>query len=280
MTDRQKITLMDIQRKKTEKQPIPMLTAYDYPSARLLDEAGVDIILVGDSLAMTVMGYANTLSVTMDEMVHHCRMVARGSKRAFLIGDMPFMSYQSSIRDAIVNAGRLIKEGGMEAVKLEGGLKMSGTITALVDSGICVMGHIGLTPQAVTQLSGYHVQGRTAETARQLIDDAMALQESGCFAIVLEAIPAAVAKIITEKLSVPTIGIGAGRYCDGQVLVFHDLLGFYQQPLAKHVKQYANLNKTISEAVIRYCREVEQKKFPADQHSFKIDSNEIKKISR
>jgi len=280
MADRQKMTLLDLQGKKRNQQPITMLTAYDYPSARLLDQAGIDIILVGDSLGMTVMGYANTLSVTMENMIHHCRMVARGSENALLVGDMPFMSYQSSIRDAIINAGRLIKEGGMDAVKLEGGLKMDHVIEAIIDSGICVMGHIGLLPQSVTKLSGYRVQGTTAETAQRLIDDAVALQNAGCFAIVLETIPAAVAEIITDKLSVPTIGIGAGRHCDGQVLVFHDLLGFYQQPLAKHVKQYANLNKTISKAVSQYCREVTQKKFPADIHSFKIDSRELKKINR
>jgi 3-methyl-2-oxobutanoate hydroxymethyltransferase len=280
MADKQKITLPDIQGKKIKHQPITMLTAYDYPSARLLDQAGVDIILVGDSLAMTVMGYANTLSVTMDEMIHHCRMVARGSEQAFRVGDMPFMSYQSSIRDAINNAGRFLKEGGMEAVKLEGGQKMSGIIKAIVDSGICVMGHIGLTPQSVTRLGGYRLQGKTAAAAEQLIDDALALQDVGCFAIVLETIPAAVAKIITEKVSVPTIGIGAGRHCDGQVLVFHDLLGFYQHPLPKHVKQYADLNKTISEAVIHYCRDVGQRKFPAAKHGFKIDGKELQKIKR
>jgi 3-methyl-2-oxobutanoate hydroxymethyltransferase len=280
MIDKKKITLLDIQQKKIKRQPITMLTAYDYPSARLLDQAGIDMILVGDSLAMTVMGYANTLSVTMDEMIHHCKMVARGSEHAFLVGDMPFLSYQTSCHDAISNAGRFLKEGGMEAVKLEGGQSMTGVVRAIVDSGICVIGHIGLTPQSVTKLSGYRVQGKTAAAAQQLIDDALALQEAGCFALVLETIPAALAELITEKLSIPTIGIGAGKHCDGQVLVFHDLLGFYQHPVGKFVKQYANLNKTISEAVIHYCKDVEQRKFPADKHGFKIDGKELKKINR
>ena len=278
MIDNQKITVPDIKGKKVNQQPITMLTAYDYPSARLIDNAGIDIILVGDSLAMTVMGYSTTVSVTMDEMIHHCKMVARGTEQAFLIGDMPFMSYQTGRSDAIRNAGRFLKEGGMEAVKLEGGEVIVDLVKAIVDIGVSVMGHIGLTPQSVTQLGGYRAQGKTADSAKRLIADALKLQEAGCFSIVLEAIPAAVAEIITGKLSIPTIGIGAGNKCDGQVLVYHDLLGLYQESTPKFVKQYANLNKTITDAVKHYCRDVEQRKFPSDEHSFKISSKELKKL--
>ena len=278
MVNDQKITIPDIKGKKLDQQPITMLTAYDYPSARLLDNAGVDIILVGDSLAMTVMGYPTTVSVTMDEMIHHCKMVSRGTDRAFLIGDMPFMSYQTGRRDAIRNAGRFLKEGGMEAVKLEGGEVVIDLVGAIVDSGIAVMGHIGLTPQSVTQLGGYRVQGKTAESAQRLIADAIKLQDAGCFAIVLEAIPAPLAEIITADISIPTIGIGAGNQCDGQVLVYHDLLGLYHEPTPRFVKEYANLNKSITDAVKNYCRDVQQRKFPSDEHSFKMSSKELQKL--
>ena len=279
MTNKEKVSLNDIKEKKGKRQPITMLTAYDYPSARLVDKAGMDIILVGDSLAMTVMGHTNTLAVTMDEIIHHCKMVARGANHAFLVGDMPFMSYQSGARDAILNAGRLLKEGGMEAVKLEGGGKMTDIVRAISDCGISVMGHIGLTPQSVVKLSGYRVQGKSAESAKQLIDDAMALQEAGCFAIVLESIPDAVAEIITMKLSIPTIGIGAGKHCDGQVLVFHDLIGFYQGPVPKFVKKYTDLNRIISTAVQKYCEEVQTGKFPGRIHSFKMSKSELNKLN-
>ncbi len=278
MINNQKITIPGIKGKKVNQQPITMLTAYDYPSAQLVDKAGVDIILVGDSLAMTVMGYPTTVSVTMDEMIHHCKMVARGTEHAFLIGDMPFMSYQTSRTDAIRNAGRFLKEGGMEAVKLEGGEVVIDAVRAIVDSGISVMGHIGLTPQSVTQLGGYRVQGKTADSAQRLIEDAIKLQDAGCFAIVLEAIPASVAEIITANSSIPTIGIGAGNKCDGQVLVFHDLLGQYQHPTPKFVKQYANLNKSITDAVKQYCRDVQQRKFPSAEHSFKMSNKELQKL--
>ncbi len=280
MINKEKITIPYIEEKKINHQPITMLTAYDYPSARLVDDAGIDIILVGDSLAMTVMGYSNTLSVTMDEMIHHCKMVARGTRRAFLIGDMPFMSYLTGRTDAIRNAGRFLKEGGMEAVKLEGGKFITDLVRTIVDSGISVMGHIGLTPQSVAKLGGYRVQGKTVDAAQQLIDDAMALQEAGCFSIVLETISAPVAEIITAELSIPTIGIGAGKNCDGQVLVYHDLLGLYHSPVPKFVKQYANLNKTITDAVKQYCDDVQQKKFPSDEHEYKMSDLELQKIKK
>ncbi len=280
MANSQKITIPYIKQKKLNQKPITMLTAYDFPSARLVDMAGVDIILVGDSLAMTVMGHPTTLAVTMEEMIHHSKMVSRGTERALLIGDMPFMSYQAGIKEAIKNAGRFLKEGGMEGVKLEGGRVVCETIRAIVDCEIPVMGHIGLTPQSVTKLGGYRVQGKTALSAQQLIADAIALQEAGCFAIVLEAVPASVAEIISSEISIPTIGIGAGKNCDGQVLVFHDLLGFYHLDTPKFVKQYANLNKTISEAVNRYCIDVEQRKFPTEKHSFKMVAKEIQKLKK
>jgi len=280
MANTQKITIPYVKQKKLDQQPITMLTAYDFPSARLVDKAGVDIILVGDSLAMTVMGHPNTLAVTMDEMIHHSKMVARGAERALLIGDMPFMSFQAGVTEAIKNAGRFLKEGGMEGVKLEGGRVVLEKIRAIVDCEIPVMGHIGLTPQSVTKLGGYRVQGKTALTAQQLIADAIALQEAGCFAIVLEAVPVSVAEIISSEISIPTIGIGAGKHCDGQVLVFHDLLGYYHLHTPKFVKQYANLNKIISEAVSRYCKDVEQKKFPTEKQSFKMLEKEMKKLKK
>ena len=280
MLNTEKITIPYIKGKKEQHQPITMLTAYDYPSAQLVDQAEIDIILVGDSLAMTVMGYPNTISVTMDEMIHHCKMVARGTKHAFLIGDMPFMSYQTGPSDAIRNAGRFLKEGGMEAVKLEGGQAVTEVVKAIVGSGISVMGHIGLTPQSVSKLGGYLVQGKTADEAQRLIADALALQDAGCFAIVLEAIPAPLAEIITAKLVIPTIGIGAGKNCDGQVLVYHDLLGLYPHPTPKFVKQYANLNKTITDAVKHYSKDVQQRIFPAETHEFKMSRQELQKMKK
>jgi 3-methyl-2-oxobutanoate hydroxymethyltransferase len=275
-----KITIPEIKEKKVQQNIITMLTAYDYPSARLVEEAGIDIILVGDSLAMTVMGDDNTLKVTMDEMIHHCKMVSPASKRALLIGDMPFLSYQTSHSDAIRNAGRFLKEGGMDAVKLEGGSAVVPAVKAIIDSGISVMGHIGLTPQLVTKFGGYKVQGKSAESARQLIADAYALEEAGCFAVVLEAIPGSVAEIITRNLSIPTIGIGAGKHCDGQVLVFHDLLGMYHQTTPKFVKQYVNLNQIIIKALQRYKSDVENRRFPENKHSFKMNDKELRRLKK
>lgn len=270
-----KVSILDLQQKKADGQKITMLTAYDYPGATLVDEAGVDLILVGDSLAMTVLGHPNTVSVTMDEMLHHCKAVARGAKRSFLIGDMPFMSYQVSREEAIRNAGRFIKEAGMDAIKLEGGAEVVETVWAIVQAGIPVMGHLGLTPQTATKLGGFKVQGKTAAAANRLREDALALQAAGCFAIVLEAVPAPVAESISRELEVPTIGIGAGPGCDGQVLVFHDLLGLFDRFVPKFVKQYAHLRQPMLDAFRAYKEEVEAGTFPAEAHSFKIDEAEL-----
>ena len=269
-----KTTVTDLVERKRNRQRIVMLTAYDYPGARMADEAGVDMILVGDSLAMTVLGHPNTISLTMDEMLHHCRAVARGANHAFLVGDMPFMSYQADRIEAVRNAGRLLKEGGMDAVKLEGGKVIAPTIRAITEAGILVVGHIGLTPQSATKLGGFKVQGKTAEVAVQLLEDALALQEAGCFCIVLEAIPAELAKTITERLAVPTIGIGAGKYCDGQVLVYHDLLGLFDQFVPKFVKQYAVMRQPIIQAIQQYCEEVREGKFPEASHSYSMREEE------
>lgn len=275
MTTSLKVSILDLQQKKAESQPITMLTAYDYPGALLVDEAGIDLILVGDSLAMTVLGHPNTVSVTMDEMLHHCKAVARGAKRAFLIGDMPFMSYQVERSEAVRNAGRFLKEGSMDAIKLEGGREIAETIQAIAAAGIPVMGHLGLTPQTATKLGGFKVQGKTAAAAQRLLEDALILQEAGCFAVVLEAVPAAVAQTVSQELTIPTIGIGAGPDCDGQVLVFHDLLGLFDRFTPKFVKRYADLRQPILEALQAYRREVEAREFPDAAHSFNINEAEL-----
>ncbi len=264
----QKVLISDLQQKKNKKHPITMLTAYDYPSAILVDEAGLDIILVGDSVAMTVLGYPDTVSITVDEMVHHCKAVARGAKRAFLIGDMPFLSYQIDAKEAIRNAGRFIKEARMDAVKLEGGREVLESVRAIIDAGIPAMGHLGLTPQTATKLGGYKVQGKTEKSAKRMLEDAVALQQAGCFALVLEAVPSKLAEAITAELNIPTIGIGAGPACDGQVLVFHDILGLFDQFTPKFVKQYANLREPVLNAIRTYRQEVESGAFPTDSHSF------------
>ena len=278
MSLEQKVSILDLRKKRHSGMPITMLTAYDYPGAILVDEAGIDVILVGDSLAMTVLGHPNTVSVTMDEMIHHCKAVARGAKRAFLIGDMPYLSYHISIEEAIRNAGRFVKEANMDAIKLEGGRDVIRTVAAIRNAGIPVMGHIGLTPQTAAKSGGYKVRGKTADHAKHLLEDALSLEEAGCFAIVLEAVPAAVAEQITEKLSVPTIGIGAGAGTDGQVLVFHDILGLFDQFVPKFVKQYANLRQQIIDAIKLYSEEVRSGQFPDAQHSFKIDKSELEKF--
>ncbi len=270
-----KISILDLQKKKETGQPISMLTAYDYPGAKMVDEAGVDIILVGDSLAMTVLGHPNTVSVTMDEMLHHCRAVARGTQRAFLVGDMPFMSYQIDRAEAVRNAGRFLKEAGMEAVKLEGGEEVLDTVYAITRAGIPVMGHLGLTPQTAIKLGGFKVQAKTAETAQRLQEDALALQAAGCFALVLEAVPAPVAAQVSRRLNIPTIGIGAGPGCNGQVLVFHDVLGLFDEFVPKFVKQYANLRQPIIDAFKAYIADVEAGAFPSADHSFKINEEEL-----
>lgn len=276
--ERKKITPVDVQAMKREGRKITMLTAYDYPMALLEDRAGIDIILVGDSLAMTVLGYENTLPVTMDEMIHHTKAVARGAKHALILGDMPFMSYNASEREAIINAGRFMKEGGADAVKLEGGVTVKETVRAIVRAGIPVMGHIGLTPQTISMLGGFKVQGKDAKGAQKIIDDALELEDAGAFAVLLEAVPAPIAKRVTERLRVPTIGIGAGVHCDGQVLVVHDMLGLFDRFTPKFAKRYVNLSEPILQAFESYIDEVRKGAFPTDQHSFHIDEKELSKI--
>ena len=276
--EHKKMTPVDIQTMKREGKKITMLTAYDYPMALLEDRARIEIILVGDSLGMTVLGYENTLPVTMDEMIHHTKAVTRGAKYALIIGDMPFMSYNTSERDAILNAGRFMKEGGADAVKLEGGVSVKEIVRAIVRAGIPVMGHIGLTPQTISMLGGFKVQGKDAQAAQKIIDDALLLEDAGAFSILLEAIPAPIAKRISERLKVPTIGIGAGVHCDGQVLVVHDLLGLFDRFLPKFAKRYVNLSELMLQAFESYREEVSQGIFPTDQHSFHIDEEELSKV--
>lgn len=275
----QKITILDLQQKKEQRQKIVMMTAYDYPSAALVDQAGIDIILVGDSLGMVMLGYDNTISVTMADMLHHCKAVARAARQAFLVGDMPFGSYEVSSGEAVRNAVRLLQEGAMNAVKLEGGQEMSATIKAIIAAGIPVMGHIGLTPQSLSKLGGYRVQGKTAEGAYELLQDALFLQDAGCFAVVLEAIPAPLAALITARLSIPTIGIGAGRECDGQVLVYHDLLGLFEGRRPRFVKQYADAGKIIHAALTAYRDDVQTGRFPEEQHTYEMPPGEIEKLN-
>lgn len=254
-----------------------MLTAYDYPSAKLVEEAGVDTILVGDSLGMVVLGYDSTVPVTMEEMLHHTKAVRRGAPQTFVIADMPFLSYTSS-ELALLNAGRLIKEGGADAVKLEGGTHVSPIVQALTGAGIPVVGHIGLTPQTAGQMGGFKVQGRDLESARQLIHDAKAIEEAGAFIIVIEAVPRQVAERITTSLKIPTIGIGAGLDCDGQVLVYHDILGLFERFKPKFVKQYAQLGQEVVRAVQSFHKEVKECKFPAEEHTFGLSDAVIQKL--
>ncbi|MBI3172262.1 MAG: 3-methyl-2-oxobutanoate hydroxymethyltransferase [Chloroflexi bacterium] len=271
---RKKVTTLTFRQKKERGEPISMLTAYDYPTALAMDQAGVDSILVGDSLAMVVLGYENTLPVTMDEMLHHARAVARGAKSALLVGDMPFMSYQVSVEDAVRNAGRFLKEAGMDAVKLEGGHERADAVRAITSAGIPVMGHIGLTPQSIHQLGGFRAQGKTARAAKRLLEDALILEEAGCFSLVLESVPARLARLISERLSIPTIGIGAGAGCDGQVLVAHDLLGLFDRFTPKFVKQYANLNGEMTRAFNEYIADVQSRAFPAAEHTVEMVDEE------
>lgn len=264
-----KITVPHILKMKQRGERITCLTAYDYSFARILDEAGIEMLLVGDSLGCVVQGGANTLAVTMDEMIYHTRLVARGRKRALVIGDMPFMSYQTGKDEALRNAGRFFKEAGAEAIKLEGGVAVQDSIRAIVDAGMPVMGHIGLTPQSVHQFGGYKVQGRESERRDALLRDAIAVQQAGAFAVVLEGIPQDLAGEITERLTIPTIGIGAGMQCDGQVLVIHDMLGLFDDFVPKFVKRYADVKQTMLGAVKEFVGEVKERKFPAAEHSFK-----------
>lgn len=260
------------------KQKFSMLTSYDYPTARMVDEAGIDIILVGDSLGNAVLGYENTLSVTMDDMIHHTKAVARAVKRAMVVGDMPFLSYHISNTEAVRNAGRFIQEGGAQTVKIEGGVERVDTIKAILDAQIPVMGHIGLTPQSVHKFGGFKVQGKDLETANKLIADAKALEKAGVFSIVLELVPTQLAKKITEEISVPTIGIGAGHYCDGQVLVVNDLLGIYGGFTPKFAKKYANLQPLIMEALQQYKKEVEDGSFPGEEHGFGMSDEVLDRL--
>lgn len=263
-----KITTTDVRRKKEEKRPITMLTAYDYPTARLVDEAGVDLILVGDSLGNVVLGYDSTIPVTMADMLHHTRAVTRGVTRALVVGDMPFLSYHLDRAETLRNAGRFLQEAGARAVKVEGGREVAESVRAVVSAGIPVMGHLGLTPQSVHQLGGYRVQGRDADAARRLLEDARILEAAGVFAIVLECVPVQLAQEITAAVQVPTIGIGAGPHCDGQVLVTHDLLGLYGNFKPKFVKRYAELHQEIGRALREFKEDVESGRFPAEEHGF------------
>ncbi len=263
-----RVSITDLKAMKKRREKIPMFTAYDYPSAKLVEEAGIPLILVGDTLGMVVLGYDSTLPVTMDEMLHHVKAVVRGSRQAHVIADMPFMSYQTGPEEALRNAGRMLKEGGAQSVKLEGGVRVAETVRVIVEAGIPVMGHLGLTPQSIHQLGGYKVQGKTPAAAVKLVNDAVALEQAGVFAIVLECVPAQLAREITNRVSVPTIGIGAGPDCDGQVQVFHDLLGLFTDFMPKHAKRYAEVGQSVIGAVRAYANDVREGRFPTEKESF------------
>ena len=277
---RGKVSIHTLHSKKQRGEPITFLTAYDFPTAVALDRSGIDGILVGDSLGMVVLGYDNTLPVTMQEMLHHCRAVARGASRAHLVGDMPFMSYQVSTAEALRNAGILLQKGGMDAVKLEGGRERVPAIKAIISAGIPVMGHLGLTPQSVHQLGGWKSQGKSKEAARILIEDSLILEDAGCYALVLEAIPMEVSQIISKRLRIPAIGIGAGMGCDGQVLVTHDLLGLFDRFTPSFVKKYADLFSEMERAFKEYIADVKGRRFPAVEHSISMDPQELRDLVR
>jgi len=272
-------TINAIKDMKAHGEKITMLTAYDYAMARLVDESGMPLVLVGDSLGMVALGYESTIPVTMDEMIHHTRAVVRGTKQALVVGDMPFMSYHVSTAEALRNAARFIQEGGAQAIKLEGGHTVADTVKRMVECGIPVMGHIGLTPQSIHQLGGFKAQGKTPEAAQRLLQDAFALEATGAFAIVLESVPYALARIITKKLAVPTIGIGAGPHCDGQVQVISDLLGLYTDFVPRHAKQYANLSQSVKDAISQYMKEVKEGSFPTFENSYKIDESVLAELA-
>jgi 3-methyl-2-oxobutanoate hydroxymethyltransferase len=272
--ERKKVTTLALQALKQRGERITMLTAYDFPTALALDQSGIDIILVGDSLGMVVLGYENTLPVTMQDMLHHCKAVARGARSALLVGDMPFLSYQVSVEKAVRNAGRFLQEGGMDAVKLEGGGERIDAIRAISQAGIPVMGHLGLTPQSVHQLGGFRPQGRNAKDARHLLEDALLLQEAGCFSLVLESIPARLAGYVSQRLTIPTLGIGAGPNCDGQVLVTHDLLGLFERFTPRFAKRYAALHQEMRQAFAQYIDEVHTYTFPGEEHSVAMNEDE------
>jgi 3-methyl-2-oxobutanoate hydroxymethyltransferase len=266
-----KVTKTTLLKMKKKGEKIAAITSYDFLSTKLIDHAGIDFILVGDSLGMVVMGYDNTLPVTMEEIIHHLKAVSRARPRAIIVGDMPFMSYQASVEDAVRNAGRLVKEGGAESVKLEGGKRYVPVIEAIVQASIPVVGHLGLTPQSLHQLGGYRVQGKDSESAERMVKDAKALEEAGCYSIVLEGIPWKLGRKITESVSIPTIGIGAGPYCDGQVLVFQDMLGIFDKPLPRFVRMYDNIGERINDAVSRYVEDVKRGRFPGMEHSYSAE---------
>ena len=273
-----KNTVKTFQQQKDEHKKITMLTAYDYSTAKIMDKAGINGILIGDSLGMVMLGYEDTLSVTMEDMIHHTKAVARGAKDALIVADMPFMSYQTSIYDAVYNAGRLIKEGRAQAVKLEGGASVCPQIKAIVDASIPVMAHIGLTPQSVNAFGGFKVQGKSEETAKRILEEAKQVEKAGAFAVVLECVPEKLAELITKSINIPTIGIGAGPNCDGQILVYQDMLDMYGDFKPKFVKQFAHVGAEMAKGIKEYIKETQDNVFPAQEHVFKIDDDVIKKL--
>lgn len=273
-----KNTVLTFKQAKENGEKLTMLTAYDYSTAKLIDESGINSILVGDSLGNVILGYEDTISVTMEDMIHHSSAVARGAKNALVICDMPFMSYQTSVYDAVVNAGRLMKEGRAGAVKLEGGIEVCPQIKAIVDAGIPVCAHLGLTPQSINAFGGFKVQGKTAAAAKKLLEDAKAVEEAGAFAVVLECVPSALAELVTKKVSIPTIGIGAGNVCDGQVLVYQDMLGMFSDFTPKFVKRFADIGSVMKEAFKAYDAEVKAGSFPSSEHTYAIDDEVIEKL--
>ncbi len=275
---KQKVTIPALKEMKEQGKKIRMVTAYDYPTGILVDKTDIELILVGDSLGMVVLGYDGTVPVTMEEMLHHCKATVRGARNTLIVGDLPFGSYNTSISDAVYNATRMMKEGGADCIKLEGGLTVVETVRAIVNGGVPVMAHIGLTPQTASALGGFKVQGKDTAAAERMIDEALKLEEAGAFAIVLEAIPAPLAEIITKKLTIPTIGIGAGVHCDGQVLVTHDLIGLFDRFVPKFVKQYANVSQDIVAAFNAYAEEVATGKFPGPEHSFTMKDEVLKRL--
>lgn len=275
-----RVTVNKIKEMKQKQEKIAMLTAYDYPTAKLVDEAGVPLILVGDSLGMVVLGYESTIPVTMDVMIHHAKAVVRGTKQAMIIGDMPFMTYHTSASDALYNAARFLQEAGAQAIKLEGGVVVAETVKRIVDCGIPVMGHIGLTPQSIHQLGGHRVQGKTPEAAERQLKDAIALEQAGAFAIVLETMPAPLSRLITQKVSIPTIGIGAGPDCDGQVQVISDLLGLFTDFVPRHAKQYAKLADAMRTGIANYVSEVKSGSFPTAEHGSTMDESLLEDLAR
>lgn len=272
---RRKITVLDLQEMKENGRKITMLSIPDYPLALLADRAGLDTILVGDSLAMTVLGYETTVPITLDEMLHHAKAVTRGTKYAFVVGDMPFMSNNTSERDAIINAGRFMQEAGTDAVKVEGGVNAAHIVSAIVRAGIPVVGHIGLTPQHISQLGGYKAQGTDLETGSRVIEDALAVEKAGAFTIILECVPDQISRIVTERLKIPTISYGAGIHCDGQGLVAHDILGIFDRFTPKFVKKYSNLGQQIQDAFEEYVDDVINQQFPEDEHTFHIKKDQL-----